>query len=251
MFCPNCGRQLPDGALFCSECGNRLQLVDLSAEEASVLEQQPVIEKEPIVEETPVQEPVVEQVPAPVEMPVQQPAAAQPQEKKPPIISAGFEVGGVLGAAMNAAKRSKAQKEAETQQVQYQAQQPQYETQPYQQPQYQTPQLQQSQAGEKTAKLSVRAASLLCYLFSFIGWLVSYFLGDKEDDYLHFHLNQSLALWILGLAALGLGRMPYIGGFLGGLAGIAIFVLWIIAFVGAVKGETKSAPFLEHVQVLK
>lgn len=136
---------------------------------------------------------------------------------------------------MNAAKNAKEKATSAAQQGQYQTQQPTY---------------QPEKDGEKTSTLSVRAASILCYLFSFVGWLVAYFLGDNQDGYLKFHLNQSLVLWVLGLVAGLISRIRYIG-FIGSLAGLAVFVLWIIAFIGTIKGEAKSAPFLDQIQILK
>lgn len=32
MFCPNCGTQLEDGALFCGECGSKLQVIPVTEE---------------------------------------------------------------------------------------------------------------------------------------------------------------------------------------------------------------------------
>ena len=53
-------------------------------------------------------------------------------------------------------------------------------------------------------KISIRTASMLCYWFSFIGWLICYYFSDNRNPYLKFHLNQALVLWLCGL----LGMLP-------------------------------------------
>ena len=115
---------------------------------------------------------------------------------------------------------------------------------PYQQTQAAQQQWQQYAPQDGGAhRMSVRTASLLCYWFSFIGWCISYFLADNTDPYLRFHLNQSLILW---LAASLLGILARFRGisFIASLLILLTFVLWVIAFIGAVRGQTKSAPLL-------
>lgn len=129
-----------------------------------------------------------------------------------------------------------------------QPQQPQFQ-QTYQQPQYQQPQYDAAQQGQ--GKMKIRTASLLCYWFSFIGWIVSYLMSDSTNPYLRFHLNQSLILWIVGLLTGSLIRVGGIIGLLGEILSLANFVLWVLAFVGACKGETKSPPLLDKIQLLK
>ena len=58
MFCPNCGKDNPEGSKFCAACGTNF--VDLFKKEEPVIPEQPVVEAQPVVNviETPVQ-PVV------------------------------------------------------------------------------------------------------------------------------------------------------------------------------------------------
>ena len=103
-------------------------------------------------------------------------------------------------------------------------------------------------AGKKTF-LSVRTASLLCYWFSLIGWAVSYFLSDKNDPYLRFHLNQSLVLALAALVIDFLGRIDSLGTVVFAL-GIARFVLWVIAFVRSCKGSTDPVPLIGDIHII-
>lgn len=91
-----------------------------------------------------------------------------------------------------------------------------------------------------------KLVSILSYL-TFIGWLVAYFVFyPKNKSALGaFHLRQTLLLYIVGLGASILGRgymWPNI--FISGVLGIAMFVLWIVGFVGALKGEYKQMPVI-------
>lgn len=100
--------------------------------------------------------------------------------------------------------------------------------------------------GGTQGKMSIRTASLLCYWFWFIGWVIAYLSSDNTDPYLRFHLNQSLILWIAALVAGALSGVGIVG-FLGSILSVAVFVLWVIAFVGSYRGEAKSAPLLDKI----
>lgn len=61
MFCKKCGKQLKDGVLFCTYCGEKVTLPNLSVQ---IKEENPIQEPEPVKEQMPVQEiePVEESV---------------------------------------------------------------------------------------------------------------------------------------------------------------------------------------------
>ena len=65
MFCKKCGKQLKDGVLFCTYCGEKVTLTNVSSqikaedviqEQEPVKEQMPVKELESVEEQMPVQE---------------------------------------------------------------------------------------------------------------------------------------------------------------------------------------------------
>jgi len=89
--------------------------------------------------------------------------------------------------------------------------------------------------------------------FTLIGWLIAFLAGDKEGA--KFHLNQALVLAIaeIVLSVLGgiLGIIPIIGWLISTVPSILLFVLWLIGFIGAVKGEDKAIPVLGGIKILK
>ncbi|MBR6922398.1 MAG: zinc-ribbon domain-containing protein [Clostridia bacterium] len=108
MFCKNCGAQIPDGSVFCTECGTRVQ-------EEPV--QEPV-QEEPVQPEyvPPVQEPVQPEY-TPVEQPVYtaEPQPASGDLNDTPILITGIlaialcwtGIGGLICAIINKSKVKK------------------------------------------------------------------------------------------------------------------------------------------------
>ncbi len=89
-----------------------------------------------------------------------------------------------------------------------------------------------------------------------IGFIISFLLGTKEES--RFHLNQSLVLILSSaiLAALEelLSHIPLVGGILElifGLAGLGVFILWIMGIASAGKGQEKPIPVLGGISLLK
>lgn len=86
MFCPNCGKQLPDGSRFCDGCG--AQLAAAQPIQQQPLQQQPV--QQPYMHQQPVQQPYM-----------QQPNAyAQPAKKTPWGLIGGVAAAAVLAVVL-------------------------------------------------------------------------------------------------------------------------------------------------------
>ena len=197
MFCPKCGTQNPDGAMFCTTCGERIGIAPQSVVEqaetvaAAVNEQAAEVKEEvaaavteaaapvfetvneavanaaPVIPEAPVQQPVFEQ-------PQSQPAFHQPQYQQP------------------------VYQQAPVQQPVYQ--QPQYQQPAYQQPVYQQPVYQQPEAPKKKkSKAPLIIGLIIAVLVLAAGGLAAWAnLTDDHPDFLDFadftEKKQSLAL---------------------------------------------------------
>lgn len=83
--------------------------------------------------------------------------------------------------------------------------------------------------------------------FTWIGTVIAYFMNNsKKNSFASFHIRQMIGLSIISI----LNSFVYnVSGTVGGVISIGLFVLWIIGFIGAVKGEKKLVPVLgEHFQ---
>ena len=94
----------------------------------------------------------------------------------------------------------------------------------------------QDQNNEKTM-------SIVAYL-GLIGIVVVLATGahQKSED-VKFHLNQSITLAICSLVTMN----PFVGW----VAGIGVFVLWIICFIATINGEKKVAPIVGNFNLVK
>ncbi len=94
MFCKNCGAQIPDGSVFCTECGTRVQ-------EEPV--QEPV-QEEPVAQEPIQEEPVQQEYVPPVQpeyTPVEQPVyTAEPQPASGDLNDTPILITGILAIAL-------------------------------------------------------------------------------------------------------------------------------------------------------
>ena len=89
-----------------------------------------------------------------------------------------------------------------------------------------------------------------------IGWLIAFFIGDREGA--KRHLNQALVLalaeLIAGVAASILVWIPILGWILCallGLVGVAAFVLAIIGIYNAIVDNDQPLPIIGGITLLK
>lgn len=96
-----------------------------------------------------------------------------------------------------------------------------------------------------------KVTGIVSYL-TIIGWLLAYFVGDKEGA--KFHLNQSFIL-VLANLILTVAAKILPGGFLIGLVlwilNIILFVFWIIGLVHACKEEEIPLPIIGGFEIIK
>ncbi|MEZ4857835.1 MAG: hypothetical protein R2781_03420 [Flavobacteriaceae bacterium] len=89
-----------------------------------------------------------------------------------------------------------------------------------------------------------KTVGIIAYLW-IIGWVIALVMHNgNKTEHGAFHVRQALGLMILWLLlwvinmALAFSGIPYLGYILG----IAIFVLWLLGFIGAIQGEKKLIP---------
>ena len=87
----------------------------------------------------------------------------------------------------------------------------------------------------------------LAYLLFFLPLITC-----PESGYAKFHANQSLLLWIVGVAGtVILGIIPIIGWVLIPVFGLAVFALAILGLVNGFGGKAKRLPLIGKFDILK
>lgn len=95
------------------------------------------------------------------------------------------------------------------------------------------------QGNIKSSTISAAATGVLAYIF-WIGFLIAYFAGDRENA--KFHLNQGLVVNLFGLLTL----VPVAGK----IWGVFILVLRVIGIVNASQGKESEVPLLGGIRLL-
>ncbi|MGB0880390.1 MAG: hypothetical protein ACPGTO_07465 [Polaribacter sp.] len=88
-----------------------------------------------------------------------------------------------------------------------------------------------------------KTTAIISY-FWVIGLAIAIIMNlSKKNLFASFHIRQMIGLTLLSLIN-GWVIYKYFGGLAGGIVGVILFVLWVIGFIGAIKGEEKSVPLL-------
>ncbi len=99
-----------------------------------------------------------------------------------------------------------------------------------------------------TSGMSTTATSVVAY-FTWIGWLIAYFTGDREGAKVH--LNQCLVMMLLQIICTLAGKLGTFFGVVFDIAQIGLVVLWFIGIAYAVKGQQKELPLIGSIHILK
>ena len=82
---------------------------------------------------------------------------------------------------------------------------------------------------------------------SILGWLIAFFLGDKNE--VKSHLNQGLVLSIASLINSVIGFIPVIGG-ISGIIGWVIGAFSLVGIIFAIIGKDEL-PIIGSIKILK
>jgi uncharacterized membrane protein len=98
-----------------------------------------------------------------------------------------------------------------------------------------------------------KTIAIISYL-TIIGWIIAMVMYNNEQNkspLAILHLRQSLGLYITGFAIFMLQGVaviiPILSGLLAvllGLAGIGVFILWLLGLINAANGEEKAVPLV-------
>lgn len=92
--------------------------------------------------------------------------------------------------------------------------------------------------------MNKKTTGIIAYI-TWIGWIVAFCAGDKEGA--KFHLNQALVILIGQIVAAVINYIPYVGGIVGAILSIFLFVCWIMGLIyvclpGAGEGSSSDRP---------
>ena len=79
--------------------------------------------------------------------------------------------------------------------------------------------------------------------------IIAFVAGDKEGA--KFHLNQALVIWLAGIILGIVAVIPILGGIVGLVGSIFLFVCWIMGLVYAIQEQEKEVPILGKFKLLK
>lgn len=87
--------------------------------------------------------------------------------------------------------------------------------------------------------MNKKTTGIIAYI-TWIGWIVAFCAGDKEGA--KFHLNQALVILIGQIVAAVINYIPYVGGIVGTILSIFLFVCWIMGLIYACQEQEKEVP---------
>lgn len=96
-----------------------------------------------------------------------------------------------------------------------------------------------------------KTIAIISYL-SVIGWIIAYVMyGNNKTQLGAFHLRQTIALFIVGIATAVVQMFLVVIPIIGWIIGIFLifvylflFVLWIIGLIAAINGQEKPMPVI-------
>lgn len=97
----------------------------------------------------------------------------------------------------------------------------------------------------RNAKVEAVAAYI-----TWIGFIIAIIIGDKSDRYVMTHINQALVINIVSILGGVLAAIPLLGGMIGWLVSVAVFVFAIMGIVRAAAGSDEPLPIIGDIHLI-
>ena len=94
-----------------------------------------------------------------------------------------------------------------------------------------------------------KVLAIVSYI-TWIGWIITLILRDKNDSLVRCHLNQALMLNIVCTVGSIISRFGLIGAIIGAVINIAVFVLAVLGIYRAVKGSEEPLPIIGGITLI-
>lgn len=85
--------------------------------------------------------------------------------------------------------------------------------------------------------MDAKATAIVSYI-GWIGWIIAFCAGSKDDEFAKHHLNQTLILNIICIIPLGITQL-------------FAAVLWVMGIINAIQGEAKPLPLIGNLHIIK
>ena len=85
-----------------------------------------------------------------------------------------------------------------------------------------------------------KTTNIVAYL-TWVGLIIAYVMGDRNAS--HFHLNQSLVIWLVGTVG---GFIPLVNL----VTGIFCLICWVLGLIYAVEQVEKEVPIIGRIKLL-
>jgi uncharacterized membrane protein len=86
--------------------------------------------------------------------------------------------------------------------------------------------------------------------FTWIGFLIAYIMGDKNDPFVRHHLNQALVIDLAGLIGGVFAVIPLLGALVAAVVNIGGAVLDVMGAVSAYQGSTAPLPLVGDIHII-
>ena len=94
----------------------------------------------------------------------------------------------------------------------------------------------------------IKLFSIITYI-TWIGWIIAFVFGDRRDRVLKQHINQALALNILGILVSTGNRIGGVIGYVAGLIAILAFILTIMGIWRAAHLNDDPLPVVGNFRI--
>lgn len=95
---------------------------------------------------------------------------------------------------------------------------------------------------------NTKVLSVISYI-TWIGWIVAFILRDKHDRVVTQHLNQALALNIVGILVSAGARIGGVIGWAAGIISLASLILAIWGIIRAIQGSAEPLPLIGNFKI--
>ena len=96
---------------------------------------------------------------------------------------------------------------------------------------------------------NAKVAAVAAYI-TWIGFIIAIIIGDKSDRYVMTHINQALVINIVSILGGVLAAIPLLGGMIGWLVSVAVFVFAIMGIVRAAAGRDEPLPIIGDIHLI-